>query len=223
MHEVVEFGSRQPKVPRGPKSRKLRGLTSFGPTLKLPPMRPIPALLSGVLAALAMACSDPNQLPTAQYTNTEDTVAVYAISGTPVYQPSGYALTERRVVRLDASTVADFAYEILQDGRHVLLPGRLVGQPGTATDPGLLATQTPFDSITMAERDGYLTLDTLAVAEGDIFYVRGRIAPTCYLGLPTYAKLQVLALDDAKRTMGFRILANINCGYRSLEPGLPKR
>jgi hypothetical protein len=223
VHVMVEFGWRQPKMPRGSKSRKLRGLTSFGATLKLPPMRPIPALLSGVLAALLMACSDPNQLPAAIHINTEDTVLVYSISGTPVYQPSGYALTELRAVRLDVTTAADIAYDITPEGRHVLLPGRLVGQPGTGVDPGLLATEIPFDSIKIAEVNGYLTLDTVAVAVGDVFYLRGRIAPGCYLGLPTYAKLQILALDDTKRTVAFRILGNINCGYRSLEPGLPKR
>ena len=223
MHGMVEFGWRQPKVPRGSKSRKLRGLTSFGTALKLPPMRPIPALLTGVLAALAMACSDPNQLPSAQFSNTVDTVVVYSITGTPVYQPSGYAITELRPVRLDASTVADFAYSITPEGRNVLLPGQLVGQGTSSTNPGLLATQTPFDSITMAEVDGYVTLDTVAVDVGNVFYVRGRIMPSCYLGLPTYAKLEVLAFDDTQRTVTFRILSNINCGYRSLEPGLPKR
>jgi hypothetical protein len=223
VHEMVEFGWRQPKMPRGPKSRKLRGLTSFGATLKLPPMRPIPALLSGMLAAVLLACSDPNQLPAAIHSNTEDTVLVYSIGGTPVYQPSGYALTELRAVRLDLTTAADIAYDITPEGRHVLLPGRLVGQPGTAVDPGLLATEIPFDSIKIAEVNGYLTLDTVAVAVGDVFYLRGRIAQGCYLGLPTYAKLQILALDDTKRTVAFRILGNINCGYRSLEPGLPKR
>jgi len=186
-------------------------------------MRPIPACLAGGLMALAGACSDPNPLPPANLINTVDTVVVYAISGTPVYQPSGYSTTERLPVRLDASTSADFGYDIAADGRHVLLPAKLIGQSGFGTDPGLLPTSTPFDSITIAEVNGYLTLDTVTVQAGDVLYVRGRVSPLCYLGLPTYAKAEVLAFDEPARTIQFRILVNGNCGYRSLEPGQPKR
>jgi hypothetical protein len=36
-----------------------------------------------------------------------------------------------------------------------------------------------------------------------------------------FAKLVVLAIDTLERRIDFRILTNINCGYRGLEPGLP--
>jgi hypothetical protein len=186
-------------------------------------MRLVLALLIGGAAALP-GCSDPSPLIPASSLNTEDTVAVYAVTGTAVYQPSGYAVTEKRPVRLDASLSADFAYDVTSDGRHIFLPGRMVGQPGSSgIDPGLQATATPFDSITIALQNGYRTLDTVAVEPGKVFYVRGRVAPGCFLGLPTYAKVQVLDFDEARRTVRFRVLANANCGYRSLEPGLPKR
>jgi hypothetical protein len=38
-----------------------------------------------------------------------------------------------------------------------------------------------------------------------------------------YAKLHVLAIDRAARRLDFEILTDINCGYRGLEPGVPKR
>lgn len=187
-------------------------------------MRLIPALLAGGLAAIVTACGDPNPLPPANLINTEDTVAIYAISGTPVYQPSGYSTIERVAVRLDASNSADFAYDITPGGENIFLPGRLVGGGGGfGSDPGLLPTATPFDSITMAEKEGYLTLDTVRVRVGDVFYVRGRVSPLCYLGLPTYGKAEILSFDEPARSVRFRILVNGNCGYRSLEPGLPKR
>jgi len=150
-------------------------------------------------------------------------VTVFALSGTPVYQPSGYSMTERRVVRLDQSATVDFAYEITPAGKHVLLPAAMIGQGLTTTDPGLQAVAVPFDSLKLAVTDGYLTLDTVAVAAGDVLYARSRVPKTCYLGLPAYGKLEVLSFDDLARTMLFRVLVNLNCGYKSLEPGLPKQ
>ena len=38
-----------------------------------------------------------------------------------------------------------------------------------------------------------------------------------------YAKLHVLAIDTVARRIDFEILTNVNCGYRGLEEGLPKR
>jgi len=43
------------------------------------------------------------------------------------------------------------------------------------------------------------------------------------LGIPYYAKMQVLFIDDAARAIRFRILTDINCGYRGLQPGLPTK
>jgi len=88
-------------------------------------------------------------------------------------------------------------------------------------DPGLQHTTTPFDSITVAETNNYKTLDTVTVAVGDVLYMRSRIPSTCYLGVPAYGKVEILSLDAETRTLRFRVLGNLNCGYKSLEPGLP--
>jgi hypothetical protein len=41
------------------------------------------------------------------------------------------------------------------------------------------------------------------------------------LGVPKYAKMEILSFDEATRIVSFRILVNDNCGFKSLEPGLP--
>ena len=61
----------------------------------------VPALLASIAL---VACSDANSIPDATFTNAIDTVVVYAISGTEVFRPSGYAMTQRTSVRLDNST-----------------------------------------------------------------------------------------------------------------------
>jgi hypothetical protein len=186
-------------------------------------MRPS-ALLSVLLAGAAPACSDPNPLPPATVENRIDTLTVYALSGTEVWLPSAYSGLERRVLRLDQSNNADLVYERTPSGRRAFLPSAVVGLPGLAgIDPGLRRSSIPFDSITIAEVDSYVTLDTVDVAVGDVFFLRSRISPLCSLGLPTYGKIEILSFDDAPRTAQFRALVNNNCGYRGLEPGLPKQ
>jgi hypothetical protein len=39
--------------------------------------------------------------------------------------------------------------------------------------------------------------------------------------VPAYGKLEILSFDADNRTISFRVLANLNCGYKGLEPGIP--
>lgn len=174
--------------------------------------------------ASSAACGDPNRLPDAIFENTVDTVTVFAVAGTAVHLPSGYAMTERRPVRLDQSTNADFAYDRTPEGDHVFLPGFLVGQGGSGgIDPGLQPTTTPFDEIERAILNGYIARDPVPLAAGDVFYLRSRIPGSCFLGVPAYGKLEVLEFDEIERSVTFQILVNLNCGYRDLVEGLPER
>jgi hypothetical protein len=178
-------------------------------------------MLAGITALWVAACGDDN-LPDAVFPNVEDTVTVHAVSGTPVFVPSGYAMTERRAVRIDQSASADLAFDITPDGRPVFLPGAMIGQPGSSGfDPGLQPTDLPYDEVTLAVSNGYRTLDTVAVGVRQAYYLRSRIPGGCFFGLPAYGKLEVLSVDSESRQVVFRVLANLNCGYKSLEPGLP--
>ncbi len=171
--------------------------------------------------ALAGACGDANLLPDPFLANVEDTVVVYAISGTEVFRPSGYAMTERRAVRLDVVTNADFAYDRMPDGRNIFLPGAAVGQPGNTFDPGLQETLSEYDAIRIAVVNGYTTRDTVDARVGNVYYLRSRVPIGCFFGLPAYGKLQILSFDPEARTVTFKIIANLNCGYRGLELGVP--
>jgi hypothetical protein len=180
-----------------------------------------PALLAAVVLS---GCGDPLSLLPARFENRVDTVAIWAATSTSIDKPSGYVISARTRVRLDQVSSFDFVYDVDPAGRSVLLPlGALVNTGTAAGVPGFLKTQTAFDNITLAEQIGYITKDTVVVAPGDIFYVRATLDPNCFLGIPYYAKLQVLAIDAAERAVRFRILSNINCGYRGLQPGLPTK
>jgi hypothetical protein len=183
-------------------------------------MRSLRACFALLMAAVA--CSDSNGLPDATLPNMERTDTLYALTGTPVSTPSGYALEGNRRVRTDSSVNFDFAYNLETDGRHVFIPRAVLGiEPSASVNPGLQARSETFEAITVAPSNGYITDQVVPIAPGERYAVRSRI--TCTIGVPKYGKLEIISFDDVSRIVTFRVLTNNNCGFRGLEPGLPDR
>jgi hypothetical protein len=175
------------------------------------------ALLTFAVVGLA-ACSDLN-LPDAVFPNVVDTLTLSSIIDTPVNEPSAYSIPDRRLVRTDLTSSFDFAY--IRDGsRNLLVPLDGFDLGGRSSNPGLQASTLDFGAIVDPPNNGYATTDSLALAVGDVVIARSRVA--CFLGVPQYAKLEVLSFDATRRTMTFRVVANTNCGYRSLALGIPR-
>ena len=61
----------------------------------------------------------------------------------------------------------------------------------------------------------------VVVKPGDVLLARSRLVCTS-LSVPQYGKLEITALDTVARTIRYRFLVNNNCGYTSLQPGLPR-
>jgi hypothetical protein len=188
-------------------------------------MRTSIMVLSALVIALA-ACNDPNELPPATEANLVDTIALFSLDGTPVSEPSGFAVELGNPIRTDIFSAFDFVFTVDPQGQPWLLPALTVGMPESSLDPGLLPQGTAtgglqFDQITVAPFDGYLTMDSLLAAVGNTYVVRSRVI--CSLGVPRYAKIEVLELNLAPDTLRItlKLLDNFNCGYRGLEPGLP--
>lgn len=178
-----------------------------------------------LLGATALAgCGDPLSLLPAVFENRVDTLDLYAATRTPVTLPSGFVISQRNVVRLDQSPAFDFLYDLTPSGEPAFMPLAAVVNTGRTTgNPGFRASEVPFDLITIAEQQNYITSDTVRIRVGDVYFVRSTIDGSCGLGIPYYGKLQVLALSDEGRQVTFQILTNINCGYRGLETGLPTK
>src|ERR1700730_6990666 len=166
-------------------------------------MRPIAlrfALLFLLGAATLAGCGDPLSLLPARFGNRVDTLFVYAASRTPVPFPSGYVISQLSSVRLDQVSTFDFLYDVSRSGEAVFMPlAAMVKTSSTTAQPGFRATTVPFDSIKVAEQTGYVTNDTIPIRAGDVFYVRSAVDPNCGLGIPYYAKLQVLVVGDSGR------------------------
>lgn len=182
-------------------------------------------VLSVFVMALA-ACDDPNALPPASDTNVVDTIVLFSLDGTPVSVSSGFAVELGQPVRTDIFSAFDFVFTVDPQGQSWLLPARAAGMPVSSLDPGLLPQGTAtgglqFDQIVLAPFDGYVTEDSLQAAVGNTYVVRSRVI--CAIGVPRYAKIEILELNLAPDTlrMSLQVLDNFNCGYRGLEPGLP--
>jgi hypothetical protein len=179
------------------------------------------SLFLALLLVGAIACSDTTGLPDATLPNAERTDTLYSLVGTPVATPSAYALEGGRRIRTDQTDAFDFAYNIEADGSHVFLPRGALGiDTTTGANPGFLARSETFQDITVAPSNGYVTDAAVPIGLGDRYVIRSRV--TCGIGVPKYAKIEIISFDDVAKIVTFRILIDDNCGFKSLEPGLPK-
>lgn len=189
-------------------------------------MRFLRAVLVAVLVAglggTGVACND-SLLPNAIYDNIVDTVTLSAIDGTPVASPSGYVLNTpfSHTVRTDLPlSVWDFVFNIDSLGRSLLIPSAALR---VGTGSGLLLANTSFTNLVEAPGGGYNSDSATIVEPGLVLAIRSRLI-TCELGnIYYYGKLRVLGVDHTTRELRVEVLSDINCGYRSLEPGRPKR
>jgi hypothetical protein len=175
--------------------------------------------LALALALGAPACSD-SILPAPIYTNSVDTVSLYALDGTPVATQSGYSVVSRSPVRTDLTSTFDFVFNFDTLGRAVLIPAPALHVGGSA---GLQAVPTAtFEGLRIAPGGLYITDREVVVVAGSLLVARSRLVTCNPLGnLYHYAKIGVIDVDLTAKRIRFAVLANINCGYRSLEPGRP--
>jgi hypothetical protein len=175
------------------------------------------------LPVLAWAgCSSSTGLASPSLENVLDTVTLASLSHGALRQPAAYSVPDRLAVLTFQTTGFDFLFDFDSAGRAVVLPLAVVGlSPTGSVKPGLLATTTAFDDMVRAPLNGYVTDDTIPVTPGDRFYVRSRPICTDLGGLSEYARMEVLAVDSAAQTLTFQVVADDNCGYRSLALGYP--
>jgi hypothetical protein len=191
-----------------------------------------PRALALVAAALAVstalaACGDLTR-PKAQRSNFTDTLALYAINGTPVSARAGLWFFGGVGVPIDGGFGFDVAYDIDAQGQATLYTVRSVaGGLSTAHSVGLQRAAGGFEALTEAPQSGYVTDSSFAAKVGDAFAVVSTDPSAClgsYFSNQIYAKLEVLEINPGDRTVRSRFTVNPNCGYLSLAPsGVPSR
>ena len=183
------------------------------------------ALLAVVAAA--SACGDSSLLPPADLLVLDDTVTLWAVTGTAITLPSAFDILLNSVARTDRTGGFDFVFGFVPDtltgdsvpGLPALLPR---GWMGLSADGGLLRVATKFDSLAAAPGSGYDSYAPVYLDTGTVVVARSR-TQTCNFGLTSgqFAKVQPVAIDIAARKIVLHVVNDPNCGYRGLQPGLP--
>jgi hypothetical protein len=188
----------------------------------------IVATLCGI--AVLNACGDPTNLKATTPTFT-DTLAVFALSGTPPSYPSGISIVARQAVRVDGFASFDVALDINDEGKAVIYPVKLVvSSPGGSRSVGLQRVSGTFNEVTAAPKTGYEVDTALVVAPGEVIAIEAAhnvsssvSADVCSFALSPnlYAKIAVDSVNLATRTLYLRMGFDPNCGFRSFAEGIP--
>lgn len=185
------------------------------------------ALAFAGTASLA-SCDDPFAL---QATNAVifDTVAVYAITGTPASFPAAWNSVFGRVARIDPSIDFDIAFDIEGNGEVRLIPARLIsstkfsfGQNQATQQVGIQVSSGSFESVTLAPTGGYTrdSVVTASVGETVVLQIDSDVCINSF-GQGRYAKMIIDSVNAASRLIYFRGARDPNCGFRSFRPGIP--
>ncbi|HET7583306.1 MAG TPA: hypothetical protein VFK13_00220 [Gemmatimonadaceae bacterium] len=183
------------------------------PTLRI-------AILSVAAAAAASTagCGDLTGLD-ASFRVFEDTVTVFALSGSPVTAPVAINTIQGTAVRAEPTSGFDILFDITPEGQGEILPPAALGLGGRA---GVLVSTQDFDDIGRAADGGYEENNPTLVNVGDVLVVRAASSACAGLVNPfIYSKLEILDIDPDARTFRVRLRVDPNCGFRSFGEGVP--
>ena len=140
---------------------------------------------------------------------------------------SAYAIIGRTAVLTQQTAGWDFVFNYDSLHRPAFYPTGALPKYAivdSVLTPGFQTTSATFDNTTSAPADGYVTDRAALISLQTVLIARSK-AETCPDGTvyPLYAKLQPIAFDSVARSVTFRVLADQNCGYRGLAPGLPNQ
>ena len=178
----------------------------------------------GVVAVVAVACKSLTGVP-ASLSTVPDSGIVYAINGAPSGAPTAVHMFTGTRTSADASFFFDVAFDIDSSGNVKLLPQRTVASGLTTTHQvGLQKSAQNYADVQSAPKSGYHPDTAMVVAVNQLVLVQVQ-DPSCAVSITgtfIYGKLVVLAVDPKARTLDIQYVADPNCGFLSLAPGVPK-
>ncbi|AHG90711.1 hypothetical protein J421_3174 [Gemmatirosa kalamazoonensis] len=202
------------------------------PTAAPRALRSVAAVAFAGLALTACGGTDPFA-PVAAFETAAVTYQVYPLTTAPATLPAAISLyglsSVRPIVRTNLSLNFDVAVDLDASGKVRLLPPKLVVAPqGVSLTTGMqIIANTTFDALTRAPNSGYQFDSATVVTPGQVVAVQtqgaGPLSAACATTVPMYAKLVVDSIRPANGSQVIYMRARVdqNCGFRSLEPGLP--
>lgn len=174
----------------------------------------------------AVGCSSDPYAPKAIEPVASDTVRVVALNGTPPDAQSAIRLLFVQNTVPDFSETFDFALDIDANGKVVILPRSKVVTCTSICQLGVKvipADSVAFDKLYDAPKSGYVYDSVMTVPVGATvafvtkdLYCRASNISTYDL----YAKMVVDSVHMSDRSLFVRLVADPNCGFRGLVPGI---
>ena len=159
-----------------------------------------------------------------------DTLSAYSMSQTPISFPAAYSAGNGIVVRIDPEIAFDVAFDLSGSGKVQLIPARRIsatrlvnGIPVATPRVGMQLIKGTFESMGKAPKSGFTYDSTFVVAPGEaVVFELSSNACQYSLSNQLYAKLVIDSVAMSRRQLFFRAVRDPNCGFRSLQPGVPK-
>ena len=194
------------------------------------------AVLAAVAGMAACGGTDP-YAPIASFDTQLTPFVVYPLSTASPLLPTAISLSQsvavRPAVRTNLSLNFDVALDLDATGKVRLLPPKLVVAPqagGSLVTGFQVLTNTTFDALSRAPNTGYQFDSATVVSPGQLVVVQtqgaGVLSAVCSPSTPMYAKLVIdsvpLVPGTGARAIYLKARIDPNCGFRSLDPGIPK-
>lgn len=183
----------------------------------MPAIRHMRAAALALIAGLT-ACggsTDPILIPVPD--EPSEAILVDVSTG-EILDPSAFDIISGDAVRTDQFSGWDFVFQVADDGSKLLWPRSAV--IGEHEDSGLFRASVTFEQLREAPEVGYVQLDSVPVAVGDVFAARSRRNPAFgSVRCRQFAKIEVLEIDADEGTVSLLHLVNPNCEKRTLVPG----
>lgn len=192
--------------------------------------KPITRFVAALAVVAGLSACDDTLGLRASLSVAFDTLSAYAMSNTPVSFPAAYSVSSGIVVRIDPTISFELAFDLPGNGKVQLIPARRISTTrvingGAAATPrvGMQLAKGTFESLTKAPTGGYTYDSTFVVVPGEsVLLELSGDACTYSLASQQYAKLVIDSVNTTRRQVYFRAVRDPNCGFRSLQPGVPK-
>ena len=185
-------------------------------------------LLAVGLVAAASACGDSTGIR-ANFQNREATMELAPVNGSSLTVPAAISIRGPEPARVDVNLAFDIAFDMDAGGAVTVYTVRALASEvlASVSRVGLQKDTTAYALVAKAPLSGFVYDSSLTLGVGQTLLI-DKLDGTCaqfggaFLGYNIKAKLIIDSVDTAARKIFVKILSNPNCGFRSLQPGLPK-
>jgi hypothetical protein len=179
--------------------------------------------------AVTSACDDSTGLR-ASFNNRELPFTVFPVNGTAQTLPAGILIRAPELARVDSRWAFDIAFDMDATGKVTVHSVRALASEVLASVARIglqIDSSRTYAEITRAPGGGFAYDTSLTLPIGKTLLI-DKLDPTCaqfgggFLGYNIKAKMIIDSINLASRSIFVHMLSNPNCGFRSLQTGLPE-